>query len=109
MCCSYLTSSYKYALFSFFKPDRKKHTGKQLTNRFLIESGTSWHSEPTCPTLSVPTYPVATFLCFRVYHPQTKWKSTILSSSNVSQKEVPFMGGTMSHVAVTKLQTQNIL
>jgi hypothetical protein len=107
--CSYMTSSCKYALFSFLNRTEKNHTAKQLTNEFLIDSGASWHSEPTCPTLSVPTCLVATFLCFRLYHPQTKWKSTILSSFNVSQKEVPFIGGTMSHVAVTKLQTQNIL
>jgi hypothetical protein len=103
VCCSYMTSSCKYAFFSFLKGREKIRLVKQLTNTLLIESGASWHSEPTCLTLSVPTCPVATFLCFRLYHPQTWRKSTVLSSSNVSQKQVPFMGGTMSHVAVTKL------
>jgi hypothetical protein len=103
VCCSYMTSSCKYALFSFLNRTEKNHTGTQLTNKFLIESGASWHSEPTCPTLRVPTCPVATFLCFRLHHPQTQWKSTVLFSFNVSQKEVPLMGGTMLHVAVTKL------
>jgi hypothetical protein len=50
----------------------------------------------------LPTYYVLDFII-------KQWKSAILCSSSVSQKEVPFMVGTMSHVAVTKHQTQTIL
>ena len=53
--------------------------------------------------------PLPPSLCFRLQHPQTQQKSTILTSSKVSQKKVSFMGGIISHVAVTKLCTQNIL
>jgi len=39
VCCYYLTSSFKYALFSFLKMREKDQTGKKLTNNLLIEKG----------------------------------------------------------------------
>jgi hypothetical protein len=100
VCCCYLTSSCKYALFGFLKRRLKDQTGKKLTNKLLTEGGASWHLEPTSPTLRVPTFPLATFLCFRLHHPQTQRKPTIISSSNVSQKKVPLTCGTISRVAI---------
>ena len=110
VCYSYLTSSCDYALFSFLKRRGKDQTDKKLTSQLLIDSWASLHTELTSPTLRVPTCPFATFSCFRLYHhPQTQQKSTVLTSSKVSQQEVPLMGGTISHIAVTKIYTQNIL
>jgi hypothetical protein len=87
----------------------KDQTGKKLTNNLLIEKGVSCYTGSTIPTLRVPTCPLVAFSCFRLHHPQTQQKSAILTSSKLSQKEVSFMGGTISHVAVNKLYTQNIL
>jgi hypothetical protein len=64
MRCSCLTSSCKYALFSFSKRKLKYQTVKKLTYRLLTYSGPSWHTESTSRTLRVPTCPVATSLCF---------------------------------------------
>jgi hypothetical protein len=103
LCCFYLTSSCKYTLFSFLKWRWKDHTGKTLTNISPTENVVSWRIEPTSPTLHVPTCPLATWSCFSHHHPQTQQKSTIFTSFKVSQKQTPFMGGTISHVAIIKL------
>jgi hypothetical protein len=47
--------------------------------------------------------------CFRLHHPQTQCKSTILNSSSDSHKKALFMGGTISHATGTELETRNIL
>jgi len=64
VCCSYLTSSCKYALFSFLKRRGKDQTVKKLTSQLIIDSGASWHTELTSPTLFVPTCHLATFFVF---------------------------------------------
>ena len=96
VCCSYLTSYGKYALFSFLKGREKDQTGIKLISKLPTESGVSCYIEPTSLHADLP---FATFSCFRLHHPQTQQKSAILASSKVGQK----MGGTISHVAVPKL------
>jgi hypothetical protein len=83
VCCFYLTSSCRYELSSFLKRRGKDRTGKKLTINLATESGASWHTEPRSLTLSVPTCPVAMFLCFRLHHAQTQQKSTILIRNRI--------------------------
>jgi hypothetical protein len=109
VCCYSLSASFKYALFSFLKETDKDQTGKSLANKLLTESGSIRHTEPTNLTLCDPNCLRPTFSSFKLCHSRTQKQSTVLTSSKGSQKEVSLRGGTKSHVAVTKLETQNIL
>ena len=71
--------------------------------------GLIWHTEQRSHILRVRTCPFATFSFFGLYLLQTQEMSVILTSSKVSQKEVPFSGGKTSHVAVTKFLNTKFL
>jgi hypothetical protein len=98
----------------FLKMEKRKQTAKKLTHKPPTERGVGWQIEPNSPTLRVPICHPVTFSCFRLHHPQTQEKSTILMGFQSYPKGGTLhgwhtitcscnhtMGGTLSHVAVT--------